>query len=99
MRSGNPVLRDSTFEIPNVTGERMTVGGTVNKTAMLLALTLITAVYTWGVYQQTKDPASVQGLMLLGAIGGFVVALITVFKAQAAPYTAPIYALLEGLFL
>jgi uncharacterized YccA/Bax inhibitor family protein len=99
MRSGNPVLKDSTFEIPNVTGERMTLGGTVNKTAMLLALTLITAVYTWGVYQETRNPASVQGLMLIGAIGGLVVALVTVFRAQSAPYTAPIYALLEGLFL
>ena len=56
MRSGNPVLRDSTFEIPNVTGERMTVGGTVNKTAMLLALTLITAAYTWGQFNETRDP-------------------------------------------
>ncbi len=99
MRSGNPVLRDSTFEIPNVTGERMTVGGTVNKTAMLLALTLITAAYTWGQFNETRDPASVQGLMLIGLIGGLVVAMITVFKTQAAPYTAPIYALLEGLFL
>jgi uncharacterized YccA/Bax inhibitor family protein len=99
VRSGNPVLRDSTFEIPHVVGERMTLGGTVNKTAMLLALTMITAVYTWGVYHKTGDPASVQGLMLLGAIGGLVVAMITVFKAPAAPYTAPIYALLEGLFL
>jgi uncharacterized YccA/Bax inhibitor family protein len=99
MRSGNPVLKDSTFEIPNVTGERMTVGGTVNKTAMLLALTLITAVYTWGQFNETRDPASVQGLMMIGAIGGLIVALITVFKTQTAPYTAPVYALLEGLFL
>jgi len=99
MRSGNPVLKDSTFEIPHVIGERMTVGGTVNKTAMLLALTMITAVYTWGRFNQTHDPASVQGLMIIGLVGGLIVAMITVFKTQAAPYTAPVYALLEGLFL
>lgn len=39
------------------------------------------------------------GLMLLGGIGGFIVALITVFKAQWSPITAPIYAALQGLFL
>ena len=99
MRSGNPVLKDSTFEIPHVIGERMTVSGTVNKTAMLLALTMITAVYTWGRFNQTHDPASVQGLMIIGLVGGLIVAMITVFKTQAAPYTAPVYALLEGLFL
>ena len=98
MRSGNPVLKDSTFEIPS-TGARMTLAGTVNKTAMLLALTLITSVYTWGQFAQTRDPSSVQGLMLVGAIGGFIVAMITVFKAHLSPYTAPAYALLEGLFL
>ncbi len=99
MRSGNPVLKDSTFEIPHVIGERMTVSGTVNKTAMLLALTMITAVYTWGRFNETHDPASVQGLMIIGLVGGLIVAMITVFKTQAAPYTAPVYALLEGLFL
>jgi uncharacterized YccA/Bax inhibitor family protein len=99
MRSGNPVLKDSTFEVPNITGARMTLGGTVNKTAMLLALTLITSIYTWGQFAQTRDPAAVQGLMMIGAIGGLIVALVTVFKAHLAPYTAPAYALLEGLFL
>src|SRR5688572_32983888 len=99
MRSGNPVLKDSTFQIPDATGARMTLGGTVNKTAMLLALTLITSIYTWGQFAQTRDPSSVSGLMMIGAIGGLIVAFVTVFKAHLSPYTAPVYALLEGLFL
>jgi uncharacterized YccA/Bax inhibitor family protein len=37
--------------------------------------------------------------MLGGAIGGFVVALATIFKKTWSPFTVPIYALLEGLFL
>ena len=32
-------------------------------------------------------------------IGGFIVALITIFKKEWSPVTAPAYALLEGLFL
>lgn len=34
-----------------------------------------------------------------GAIGGLVLALITVFKKTWAPVTAPLYALVEGFFL
>ena len=36
---------------------------------------------------------------MLGALGGFVVAMVTVFKKTWSPVTAPIYALLEGLVL
>ena len=37
--------------------------------------------------------------MIGGVFGGFVVALITIFKKTWSPFTAPIYALLEGLAL
>jgi len=33
------------------------------------------------------------------AIGGFILALVTIFFPKAAPITAPIYAILEGLLL
>jgi uncharacterized YccA/Bax inhibitor family protein len=100
MRSGNPVLKDSSFKQPiDVGGARMTLSGTVNKTAMLLAMTMITAVYTWGRFMETQDASSIYGLVLLGSIGGLVVAIGTVFRNTAAPYTAPVYALLQGLAL
>ena len=100
MRSGNPVLKDSTFKQPfERVGERMTLSGTVNKTAMLLAMTLITAAYTWGRFMETRDASTIYGLLLVGVVGGLIVAMITVFKKTAAPYTAPAYALLEGLAL
>ena len=34
-----------------------------------------------------------------GAIGGFVIAMVTVFKKEWSPVTAPLYALVEGFFL
>ena len=37
--------------------------------------------------------------MLVGGLGGFVFALITSFRPQSAPWSAPIYASLEGIFL
>src|SRR3546814_1782661 len=38
-------------------------------------------------------------MVLVGGIGGFIVARVTVFKKTMAPITAPLYALLEGFFI
>ena len=39
------------------------------------------------------------GLYLWGGlIGGFVLAMVTIFKKRWAPVSAPLHALLEGLF-
>jgi uncharacterized YccA/Bax inhibitor family protein len=98
MRSGNPVLKSDTFDIAPE-GARMTLGGTVNKTAILLALVLITAIYTWGRFFSTGNPAAIMPLVWTGAIGGLVMCLVTVFKKEWAGVTAPIYALLQGLLV
>jgi uncharacterized YccA/Bax inhibitor family protein len=47
----------------------------------------------------SETPEAAMPWMLGGLIGGFVVALITIFKQQWASITAPLYALLEGLAL
>ena len=92
MRSGNPALTIKTFNnIREVGSEKMTIEGTVNKTAMSLLLLLATASYTW------MNPSP--GLMVLGFIGGFIMAIVTIFKKTWAPYTVSGYALLEGLAL
>ena len=39
------------------------------------------------------------GLMIVGMIGGLIVAIVTIFKNHLAKYTVPAYALLEGLAL
>ena len=36
---------------------------------------------------------------MIGFIGGFILALVTIFKKEWAPTTVPIYAVLEGLAL
>ena len=99
MRSGNPALNKKTFEDLAPAGARMTLSGTVNKTAMLLALMLITAGWTWGRFFETQDASAITPLIAIGGIGGFIVGIFTAFVKKAAPYTAPIYALLEGLFV
>ncbi len=102
LRSGNPALSDRTFQglgFPGTADDTMTIQGTVNKTALLLALVMLTSGWTWHLYSQTENPASVMPWMLVGAIGGLITALVTVFKMEWSPITAPIYALLEGLFI
>jgi uncharacterized YccA/Bax inhibitor family protein len=77
----------------------MTINGTVHKTAFLLMLAMMPAMWVWSRFFETRDPASVMPFILIGAIGGLVFAIITIFKRQWAPFTAPAYALLEGFFL
>jgi uncharacterized YccA/Bax inhibitor family protein len=98
--TGNPTLNDKTFSrVPAVaSGGTMTIEGAVNKTAILLALTLLTATYTWRQFF-AGNTGAMGGWAAAGAIGGFIVAMITCFKYNWAPVTAPIYALLEGLFV
>jgi uncharacterized YccA/Bax inhibitor family protein len=100
-RTSNPALSNDAFRTQGYagTGEAMTVSGTVNKTGILLICTVATAAWTWNTFLTTRDPASVMPMAALGAIGGLIVALVTVFKKEWAMVTAPIYALLEGLVL
>jgi len=94
-RSSNPALRDDIFyrSLLSDTDNLMTVQGTINKTLLLLALVLISAALVWENY------AVVLPFLLPAMIGGFVVALITIFRQQWSPFTAPVYALFEGVFL
>jgi len=78
---------------------RMSLSGTVNKTGILLLCCVATAAWTWNSFMQTRDINTVFPAIMIGAFGGFIVALVTVFKKAWSPVTAPIYALLEGLAL
>ena len=98
LRSGNPVLKANTFIQRQTTIDTgmMTITGTVNKTALGLLLLMTTAIFTWNM--SPTDPR-ISALMMVGIFGGLIAAIITVFKRHLAPYTTPIYALLEGLAL
>ncbi len=98
LRSSNPVLKEKAFAGHLITGEAMTIQGTVNKTGLLLLFVVVGAAWTWGLSHSNR-PEATYPWMIGGALGGFVVALVTVFKSSWAPLSAPIYALLEGLFL
>jgi uncharacterized YccA/Bax inhibitor family protein len=98
--TGNPTLSEKTFQQPRplVAGEVMTVQGAVNRTAILLLLTIGSAAFTWNMVSK-GTPGSANGIAMLGGIIGFIVAIVTSFKPAWSPVTAPIYAVVEGLFI
>mgnify|MGYP001455533950 FL=1 len=90
-RSGNPVLTKNAFTSSSDISETMTINGTVNKTAISLLLLVGTGYLTFSSINS--------GLLIACGIGGFILAIITVFKKEWAPITVPIYAILEGALL
>ena len=108
-RTSNPAFSSKSFGgfvgvDPNTASSRaetraMTVQGTVDKTAILLAITIFAAIWPWKMLLESRDPQMVMPLLLLGSLGGFVLALATIFKRTWAPITAPLYAACEGLTL
>jgi uncharacterized YccA/Bax inhibitor family protein len=58
-----------------------------------------TAAWSWNQFFHAPASDTVWPLVAIGGIGGFIVAMVTVFKKEWSPITAPIYALLEGLAL
>jgi len=92
IRSGNPALSKKTFyNLSTTSGNVMTIDGTVNKTAISMGILLLAAYYTYS--------NAIMSYILVGSIGGFIMALITIFKKEWSATTVPIYAFLEGLAL
>jgi uncharacterized YccA/Bax inhibitor family protein len=92
IRSGNPALSIKTFENLRTTSDGvMTLDGAVNKTAISMGILLLAAYYTYS--------NAIMDYILIGFIGGFILAIVTIFKKEWSPTTVPIYAVLEGLAL
>ena len=98
LRTANPALTSKSFEgMPALApGETMTLQGTVNKTGILLLCVFVTAAWTWN---QVSTSGELGWSLGIGLIGGLIFGLVTTFKRNWAPVTAPIYALLEGLVI
>jgi uncharacterized YccA/Bax inhibitor family protein len=97
-KSGNPTLTEKIFtkSITNTQEETMTAGGAMNKFGFLFLMVLASAAYVWHLYYQGQN---VMPYMWGGLIGGFILALVISFKRNLAPVLAPLYGLVEGLFI
>ena len=103
MRSANPVLPANTFSsfgYSRQATDTMTIQGTVIKTLLLLLTAALSAGWVWmKFYQSGLNASAVSGWMMVGVFGGLIMAFVTSFKKEWSAITAPLYALLEGLFI
>lgn len=90
--SSNPAFRKAEQSFSVVAGDSMTVQGAVNKSIALTLFMLGSALWAW------NNPNSVH-YVSIAAIAAFIVAIVTIFKMEWSPITAPIYAILEGVAL
>ena len=100
-RSGNPALSEKRFtstilDTVVLHENAMTAKGTINKFGFLFLMVLGTSFYSW---KEFADGGNVVPLILTGAIGGLITAIVISFKPMWSPTLAPLYALLEGLFI
>ncbi|MEK5506902.1 Bax inhibitor-1/YccA family protein [Paenibacillus sp. FSL H7-0442] len=100
MSFSNPVLRDDIFlreDEREASEQRMTIGGTVNKTLLLLVLLIVSGSITW--YMTYEGTVEVLSLLTAGFIGMTGVALAISFFPKTAPLLSPVYAILSGFAL
>ena len=100
-KSGNPALaekrfRDTVLDDVVTYENAMTVRGTLQKFGFLMIMVLGTALYSW---KEFASGGNTMPLILVGAFGGLIIAIILTFKKEWSPFLAPAYALLEGLFI
>lgn len=95
LRSSNPMFRVKNYNLEH-TGESATYAGIVTKTALLF-LGLLASVITVNTYPGLF--INNIGLLLGSAFGAFILVIITRFNPRAAKFTAPLYAILEGIVI
>lgn len=109
MNSKNPFLNNKIFSTTALSKKEevytavvidydteMTLSGTINKSFILFLLLCSSAMVIWWLTFNGLNPLMPA---ISGAVIGFVLVLISVFKPQYSGYLAPAYALFEGLFI
>lgn len=95
--TGVPPAPDEVSPWQSVT-DRMTVGGTVSATAVLLVLLSIGAVVGWNAVDTAPDgTVDLPGWVLIALFGALGLAIATIVRPQWARITAPLYAITEGV--
>jgi len=81
---------------------RMTIDSVVRTTAITIGTVFVVAAATWfltGDIATQADLALLGTLSMVGALGGFVLAMVNSFKKVVSPALVLAYAVLEGVFI
>jgi uncharacterized YccA/Bax inhibitor family protein len=81
---------------------RMTIDSVVQKTGISLGIVIVVAVATWIMTGPIDNPDTLSTLYMLsmvGALGGFALAMVNSFKRVISPALVIAYAALEGVFV
>ena len=96
----NPALTATTFRAvgrAESADMAMTLHGTLVKTGILTLLLVVAGAVSWQAVR--ADSVLWVPMLLGGCLGCLGVAVVTVFVPRLAPWTAPLYAALQGLAL
>ena len=100
-RNENVVLNSRTFE--KFAGAKykhaMTIRGAVDKTAILLIIVALSAASTWLSFVHDTGSGWFYLWLAVAPLAALAVGLFSSANMRAAPFTAPIYAFLEGSVL
>jgi uncharacterized YccA/Bax inhibitor family protein len=103
-KTSNPTLGEGILNrfAFSATDRPMTVQGSINKTALLLALVIAGAAFTWSRVMTSVESGvavGIRGWMIGGSVVAFILAIVISFRQNLAPVLSPIYAICEGLFI
>ena len=97
MQSNNPIL--TRVDTHSGFGESMTVQGAIQKSVLLTVIAAVVGLSLFFYSFLTLNLSLAYAGAMVGAIGGFVLALVATFKPNTARMLAIPYALFEGAFL
>ena len=96
LQTSNPAFSNFFWNKSKRATAKMSLGGIVLKTMLMLSLVAITASYTWSIF---FEGTSVKWHTTIGMFVAITASLFISFKHNLAKWLLPIYALSKGFFL
>lgn len=97
----HPPIDDGPISPYRTAVDSMSLGGTITATGVLFVMLLVAAGIGWTVVDPGTETVSpdIPWWVWIGPIGGLGLVILSAFKPHLARFTAPIYAVAEGVFV
>ncbi len=97
-KSSNPMFKEAVLKrLDGIDSGTMSVNGTITKTIWLLLITVVTAACSWQF--MLSMGSALYPVLFISLIAGVILFYYTIKNPNNAHITAPIYAVIEGLFV